>query len=617
MSRQIISVVWTLMLMSPIAYAEEPTSPSKVNPVSQKPSDEKPAIVVKPNLPSMKDILTAPNDDGEKAEIVVPADAPQDKYNRGTPRSSIQSFSTAMKNEEFDRAADYMDMRNLPKDVKNQGSVELARKLRIIAQRSFWIDIDTVSNDPNGHTNDGLPSYRDRIARINTADGSVDLLMQQVPGENGQKIWKVSNRTVAKIPELYKQYGYGPIGDKLSRIFPQYEILSLQTWQWLLLLAIVIVAYGISWTITSFSNLILRRYTTRTPRIQRFIARPVRFLILVLIARANFDILGPSLKARTLFEANTLYIAAMTWIFMGVADVVLGRIGDRRILGSGQTAETLLRPAATAMKIAIVTVAVIIWLDNMGFQVTTLVAGLGVGSVAVALAAQKSIENFIGAITMYAAQPVRVGDFCRIGDTLGTVVELGLRATIVRALDRTLVSIPNASFANNKIENISKRDKFLYRRKIRLKLETSPDQLRYILVEIRSLLYSHEKVDSDPARVRFLTFGEHSLDIEVFAYINTTDFNDYLGIAEDINLYVMEVIADSGARLAIPAQAIQIEQANNFNEDLVRGAEAKVAQWREQSALNLPEFPPENREKLKGTLAYPSKGSATTLKESS
>ena len=140
-------------------------------------------------------------------------------------------------------------------------------------------------------------------------------------------------------------------------------------------MVIVTVAFVISWSITAFSNLLLRRYTERTPRIQYFIARPLRFLLLVLIVRANFYLLGPSLKARALFEANTLYILAVAWILTGLADVILGRIGDRRILGSGQTAETLLRPAATAVKIAIVTVAVILWLDNMGFEVTTLVAG--------------------------------------------------------------------------------------------------------------------------------------------------------------------------------------------------------------------------------------------------
>jgi len=171
------------------------------------------------------------------------------------------------------------------------------------------------------------------------------------------------------------------------------------------------------------------------------------------------------------------------------------------------------------------------------------------------------------------------------------------------------VSIPNAAFANDKIENISKRDKFLFRRKIRLRIDTSPDQLRYILVEIRSLLYSHGKVDAEPARVRFVEFGEHSLNIEIFAYINSNDINDFLGVAEDINLYIMDIIAASGSRLAIPAQSIQIDQVSDSNEALVKEAETQVALWREQGALNLPEFSAESRAKLKGTLAYPPKGS--------
>lgn len=622
MNKQFTVVLCTLALLCSFAHAEEPAPQSDKKTTSQESSEKKAdtkAVVAPLAAPKLKDVLADTKSEEEQLSDInaVSADIPQDKYNRGTPRTSILSLSATMKKGDFEHGTEFLDMRNLPKDVAEVSGAELVRKLRIIAQRSFWIDIDTVSNHPEGHKDDGLPAYRDRIARINTVDGPVDILMQHVPGEDGEKIWKISNRTVAKIPELYAQYGYGEIGDLLSRTFPHYEFFTLQIWQWILLVVIVAIAFAISWTVTSFVNLLVRRFTKSTPRIQRFIAKPVRFFILVLIARANFDLLGPSLETRALFEANTLYIIAITWILMGLADVVLGRIGDRRILGSGQTAETLLRPTATAIKIAIVTVAVIMWLDNMGFQVTTLVAGLGVGSVAVALAAQKSIENFIGAITMYTAQPVRVGDFCRLGDTVGTVEELGLRATQVRTLDRSVVSIPNALLANAGIVNISKRDKYLYRRKIRLQMETSPNQLRYILVEVRKMLYSHPKVDPDPARVRFVEFGEHSLDMDIFAYINAADYNDFLGVSEDINLYIMDVIADSGSRLAIPAQSIQIAQANEVDENLVKDAEAKVEQWREKSALNLPEFSEESRDKLKGTLEYPQKGSITNPKASS
>jgi len=123
----------------------------------------------------------------------------------------------------------------------------------------------------------------------------------------------------------------------------------------------------------------------------------------------------------------------------------------------------------------VIIIAVVVWLDNVGFQVTTLLAGLGLGGLALALGLQKTIENVVGAITLYSAQPVRIGDFGQFGNTMGTVEEISLRATQVRTLDRTIVSVPNAEFSALHINNFSKRDKIWYHHKIRLRYDTTPD----------------------------------------------------------------------------------------------------------------------------------------------
>ncbi len=136
------------------------------------------------------------------------------------------------------------------------------------------------------------------------------------------------------------------------------------------------------------------------------------------------------------------------------------------------------------------------------WPIVLLFAGLGVGGIAIALAAQKTIENLFGGITLYGDSPVRVGDFCRFGDKVGTVEEIGIRSTRVRTLDRTVVTIPNADFSNLQLENFAKRDRMRLFAMIGVRYETTPDQLRYILVEVRKLLYAHERVTADPARIR-------------------------------------------------------------------------------------------------------------------
>jgi MscS family membrane protein len=222
-----------------------------------------------------------------------------------------------------------------------------------------------------------------------------------------------------------------------------------------------------------------------------------------------------------------------------------------------------------------------------------LLAGLGVGGLALALAAQPTLENLIAALTLHADRPVRVGDFCRFGDTLGIVEGIGMRSTRIRTLDHTLLSVPNAEISKGPVDNYSARRKIWYHPRIRLRYETTPDQVRHLLVEIRKLLYAHPRVLADPARIRFVGFGEYSLDLDVFAYVDTKDYGEYLEIAEDLNLRIMDVIKAAGTELAIPARLeYQVDKAP-FDEKEIRQAEASVQEWRGQRAMNLPKFPPE------------------------
>ena len=202
-----------------------------------------------------------------------------------------------------------------------------------------------------------------------------------------------------------------------------------------------------------------------------------------------------------------------------------------------------------------------------------------------------------------------MGDFCRVGDIVGTVEEIGMRSARIRTLDDTLVSIPNAEFSKLHLENYSKRRKVWYHPRIRLRYETTPDQLRYILVEVRKMLYAHPKVLPDPARIRFTEFGTYSLDLDFFAYVDTADYGEFLEIAEDLHLRTMDIITRAGSGLAVPVWRTQTESGAGLDQARAREAEERVKQWREQHRLYLPSFPPDAIAELAGTLDYPAKGS--------
>jgi MscS family membrane protein len=183
--------------------------------------------------------------------------------------------------------------------------------------------------------------------------------------------------------------------------------------------------------------------------------------------------------------------------------------------------------------------------------VTAVIAGLGIGGIAIALASQKSVENLLGGVMIALDQPVRLNDTCRFkNDLVGTVEDIGLRSIKVRALDRTLIAVPNAEFASIILENFSKRDKHLIKTTLGLRHETTPEQIRHVISDIKRLLQRQATVDADSARVRLLQFSLNSIDLELFAYVNTVDWNRFLEIREAIYLEVMDILTQNGTGFA-------------------------------------------------------------------
>jgi len=555
-------------LLSGVSYAAETSAPKEKEQVA-KPEVKEQAIapVIKdlPAAPSLKDLTEKQKAEEEvfKKLAEAPVAGPSDEFNRSTPRSSIIALSLAVREGDYERAANHLDLRNLPFSLEEDlDGPELVKKLVVVAKRAMLINLEDLSDDPSGHKGDGLPSYRDRITTLKTKEGPVDILLQRVPRGDGEFIWKVSNATVAMIPQLDQEFGYGIIGNKLSDIFPHYIVLGFEVWQLVMLMGLLLVGYLIAFVITFIVvKLLQKNKRFNRQRVQKFIVGPFRFLIMILVFRSGFDMVAPSLEARALFEAKTMLVIAIYWVMLGVIDLIMYRLADRMIRNGQVDAVVLLKPASTGVKLVVALLALLSWMDNLGYQVTTILAGLGVGGVAVALAAQKSLENLIGSITIYASQPVHVGDFCKFGDTLGTVEEIGLRSTQLRTLARTVVHIPNAMFAAGKIENLTQRDKILYRTRLRLSYSESPGQVKQVLAEVRKLIKQHEFIDEENSRVRFLEFGEYAQELELYAYIKTRDFVEYLEQREDVNLKINDIIEAAGAKLALPTTNINLAQS--------------------------------------------------------
>jgi MscS family membrane protein len=312
---------------------------------------------------------------------------------------------------------------------------------------------------------------------------------------------------------------------------------------------------------------------------------------------------------------GAMLVLAAAWVVLLLANIAGEAIAGSQKIRPHSIDSAVARLGMRVLGFVLAVTVILYGAQLLGLPVVPLLAGLGVGGLAVALAAQPTIENFIAGLTIYADRPVRVGDFCRFGDTVGTVEEIGMRSTRIRTLENTVVSVPNGEFSKARLENFSRRERLWYHPSIRLRYETTPDQVRFILVEVHKVLYAHPKVIPDPARVRFVAFGEYSLDLEVFAYINVTDYGEYLEVAEDLNLRIMDVVKAAGSELAVPARIEYQIAKEPLSEDRTREVEMQVKQWRTGDALYVPKFPPEKIAELRGSLDYPPTGSPAYKRE--
>jgi MscS family membrane protein len=535
-----------------------------------------------------------------------------------SPRSTLRGFLSLAREEQWDAAANHLNLSNLPARTRTTQGATLARKLKTVVERQLPIDLEMQSAAPEGNANDGQPDGRDVVGTIQTSEGPARLYLERVRGDDDALEWRISRTTVAKIDRLYEEFGHEPpFADHLPALFFSVRFLDTALWQWIGLalvgLGSTLAALVAGVVLFGMARLVVR-YTPGEldNAVVELAVGPLRLGLGVAVARAALPFLWLPIDVHRGFIGLTtgLLVVAATWFAVRIVAVV-SRVIQLRMAARGNavgiSAIPLVRRVVNAL---VVLMALVLVLSNVGVNMTGVLAGLGVGGLAVALAAQKSLENLFGGITLIMDQPVHVGDLCRVGDRLGTVEDIGLRSTRIRTLERTLVTIPNAEFSAMQIENFARRDRVFLSTRIGVRYETTPDQLRYLLIELKAMLLAHPKVDPDPARVRFANFGQYSLDIDLFAYVRTGDYNEFQAIREDLFLRIMEIVHGAGTDFAFPSQTVY--EGQGLDAERTKAAEAAVRRWRDGGELFLPDVPTERAAALTDTLDYPPAGSPGT-----
>ncbi len=517
---------------------------------------------------------------------------------RGSPREAVNGFLALARRGDFAAAAHFLDLSELPSEQQARVGQLLARRLMLMLVRQGWVRSSKLSNDPAGAPEQGVADDRELLAAVPVRGREVELTLQRrVDSELGM-IWTFSADTVAEIPALYRSYGYSLIGDHLPVVFFAVTFAGLQLWQWCALVLIVGVGWVVGRAVGHWAVAILRALARRTESTWDDVAvhtldGPLGIVLWGswLSLAAPWVGLDPASFRVTHTLFRLLVLVGLAWLLFRTVDAITAQM--RRAAGEVNSLALGFIPILTkVLKTLVVLLAALAALDTVGVNVMALVAGLGLGGLAIAFAAQKTIENLFGAVAIAGDRPFKVGDFITIGDITGTVEDVGLRSTRLRTLQRTLVTIPNGAVANERVTNLTARDRMLYNPVLGVVYGTTPDQLVFIIDETRKLLLTHPRVFQSAQRVRFRGFGAYSLDIEVVAWVMTQDFVEFTAIAEELNLAIMRIVEASGSSFAFPSQTLYLGRDGGLDAGKAEEIAREVERRRAAGELAVPEPTP-------------------------
>ena len=438
----------------------------------------------------------------------------------------------------------------------------LARQLFIVLDNRLPARIDGVSDRPDGRLANPLSPDQELIVRITTTSGEIDIAVERVRQPGSPPVWLFSRSTLEAIPAAYHDVDLISFDQYLPAFLVKPHLAGIRLFHWLTLLLVVPLVFRLMGTLTRMwvpaaRRLGLGRFVPAGVGPQR-LSGAIRFLVMALVIRgliATSDL--PFIERQFWTAIAVLFtIGAATWLLLHV-NASIERYFRNGLQWSGRTdVASLLRIGRWFADGLVLLVAVLVVIKRLGGDPTAALAGVGIGGIAVALAAQKTLENVIGGLSLIFDQAVRVGDFLKVGEASGTVDSIGLRSTRIRTPDRTMLSVPNGQIANVSIETISSRDMFWFHHFVGLRYETTPAQIRAVVGGIVRQFAGHPAVDPASVRAKFLRFGPSSLDIEVVAYILVQDWAQFLEIQEELLLGVMEVVEQADTAIALPSQTL-------------------------------------------------------------
>jgi MscS family membrane protein len=504
---------------------------------------------------------------------------------------------------------------DLTDEKRNEKIFQIAQEINKVASLSPII----LSDKESGNLDDALPPHQEVLFDVPTTRGTkVKVLLYRVvrADEPDMESW-----WTLPYPEVKKIISMGASTKKsfkVESLFPAELDKPFMGWASPSTLAgfliIVLASLVTSYTLRIIVSLGIATLGTSAVPIWKGIAYPLQLFFATKLVGANLTYLELAFTTRqavdrTLFVCSSLLIL---WVAVNSTALVVA-MSARALMQKDHTGNAPFLPLIRRVLNVVLTIVIVLFVvDGLGFDVTAILAGLGVGGIAVALASQKTIENLFGGLVLFLDQPVAVGQFGKFGTVLGTIEDIGIRSTRIRTVNRTKVSIPNADLIQLSIENFSVRDMILLNKTITLAIDTTQEQLIYVLASLRSLLIAHKMVSPDPARVKLIDITPSGFVIDIFCYIDTADWTFFLNVQEDLWLRILGIIKDAGVFLTSSIPVPAERTAQSARESAKEGEanpryeiEKTVNAWRKKKKMPLPDMPSHEIARLRGSVPFP------------
>ncbi|HZD48412.1 MAG TPA: mechanosensitive ion channel family protein [Silvibacterium sp.] len=490
-------------------------------------------------------------------EATTPPAPPPDPLGRSSPHGCVVGFLLAAQKQDYARAAQYLDTKKPEEQAE-----ELARQLQTVLDAGLTGTLDGLSRESTGNATDNQEASRDLVGTVKTSHGSLDIVVERVQRRGEPPIWLFSSDTLAQVHRLSEELSGSSLDDKLPRWMVSTTLFSVPVWHWLGLLIGILIILGIARLLSRLLQWVLgsalgRILPVSGERVIRKLQAPL-FLLLLAGGMRFFSQYSLTVLSRQFWNeiAVVVLIVGIAWLLICIIDLVAVYLTQGPGGSVAVARATFVGVAVRILKIAAVLFAGLALLSRAGVNVSALLAGLGIGGIALALGAQKTLENFFGGITIVGQQALRVGDLCKIGDDMGIVEDIGLSSLKLRTFDRCLVTLPNSKVVQQSIQNFSFRDKFFIQKSFSLRHDMTSDQVTQIQSRIERLLQETRDVESG-SRVRLIDLSPSGLRMEIWAYLLISPVADFARCAEaqeQIFISVLKILEETGAALAPPWQ---------------------------------------------------------------